>query len=70
MRIKSLLEVMPMPVPLEMRAKGTTAVLTLAVPPFNALNEDALQDQMEALDEVENDETIGTPFTVSTRTWE
>ena len=53
-----VLEVMAMSVSFELEADGTVAFLTLAVPPINALDENALQDLMKALDEVENNETI------------
>lgn len=47
-----------MSISLETEADGTVAFLTLAVPPVNALDENALRDLMKALDEVEKDETI------------
>ncbi len=47
-----------MSVSFESGAGGTIGFLTLAVPPINALDENALENLMKALDEVENDETI------------
>jgi len=47
-----------MSVSLELEVRETVAFLTLAFPPINALDENALQGVMKALDEVENDETI------------
>ncbi len=43
---------------LEFEVRETVAFLTLAIPPVNALDENALQDLIKALDEVENDENI------------
>jgi len=47
-----------MSVSLELEPRETVAILTVAVPPINALDENALHDLMKALDEVENNETI------------
>ena len=38
--------------------RETVAFLTLALPPINALDENALQDLMKTLDEVENGNSI------------
>lgn len=42
----------------QLDVKESVAVLSLKVPPINALDEDALQNLTAALDEVENDESI------------
>jgi enoyl-CoA hydratase len=47
-----------MPASLELEVRERVAFLAMAFPPINALDENALQDLMKALDEVENDETI------------
>ncbi len=47
-----------MSVPIELEVKDKVALLTLAVPPVNALDENALRSLMESLDEIERSGNI------------